>query len=116
MARALEVPMYQLFREGEAAASVRKLKDPMDRDRWESSGNDADYLSKLWKLLAKMDQNDQKLLLHVAQKGLIDMLPPERDSSYCTRNLKLEGFNENNPSREPSRAVLLWLAGKRGYS
>src|SRR5450432_857631 len=30
------------------------------------------------------------------------MLSPERDSSYCTRNLKLEGPNENNPSREPS--------------
>jgi hypothetical protein len=97
--------MYQLFRESEAAASVRKLKDPMDRDRWESSGNDADYLSKLWKLLAKMDQNNQKLLLHVAQKGLIDMLPPARDSSYCPRNLKLEGFNETTRQesrREPS--------------
>jgi transcriptional regulator with XRE-family HTH domain len=68
MARALEVPMYQLFHEGEAAASVRKLKDPMDRDRWGSSGNDAEYLSKLCKLLAKMEQDDQKLLLHVAQK------------------------------------------------
>src|SRR3984893_8202403 len=62
MARALEVPMYQLFHEGEAAASVRKLKDPMDRDRWGSSGNDAEYLSKLCKLLAKMEQDDQKLL------------------------------------------------------
>jgi transcriptional regulator with XRE-family HTH domain len=68
MARALEVPMYQLFHEGEAAASIRKLKDPMDRDRWGSAGGDADYLSKLCKLLAKMDQDDQKLLLHVAQK------------------------------------------------
>jgi transcriptional regulator with XRE-family HTH domain len=68
MARALEVPMYQLFHEGEAAASIRKLKDPMDRDRWGSAGDDADYLSKLCKLLAKMDQDDQKLLLHVAQK------------------------------------------------
>jgi transcriptional regulator with XRE-family HTH domain len=68
MARALEVPMYQLFHKGEAAASIRKLKDPMDRDRWGSSGDDADYLSKLCKLLAKMEEDDQKLLLHVAQK------------------------------------------------
>jgi transcriptional regulator with XRE-family HTH domain len=68
MARALEVPMYRLFHEGEAAASIRKLKNPMDRDSWGSSGDDAEYLSKLCKLLAKMEQDDQNLLLHVAQK------------------------------------------------
>jgi transcriptional regulator with XRE-family HTH domain len=68
MARALEVPMYRLFHEGEAAASIRKLKDPMDTDSWGSTGDEAEYLSKLCKLLAKMEQDDQKLLLHVAQK------------------------------------------------
>jgi transcriptional regulator with XRE-family HTH domain len=68
IARALEVPMYRLFHEGEVATSVRKLKHPTDRDAWGSTGDDADYLSKLCKLLAKMEQDDQKLLLHVAQK------------------------------------------------
>jgi hypothetical protein len=68
LARALEVPMYRLFHDGEAEASIRKLKRPTDADAWGNTGDDAAYLSKLCKLLAKMEQEDQKLLLHVAQK------------------------------------------------
>jgi transcriptional regulator with XRE-family HTH domain len=68
MARALEVPMYQLFHDGEAPASVRKLKLPNDREEWGSTGATADYLSKLRRLLAKMEPDNQKLLLHMAQK------------------------------------------------
>ena len=67
MARALEVPMYRLFHDGEAPASLRKLKPPKD-DEFGSTGGEADYLSKLCKLLAKMEPGDQKLLLHMAQK------------------------------------------------
>jgi len=67
MARALEVPMYQLFHDGEASPAIRKLK-PKNSDEWGSTGGDADYLSKLSRLLAKMEPNDQKLLLRVAQK------------------------------------------------
>ena len=69
MARALEVPMYQLFRDGEAPASVRTFKLPKDNaESWGSTGATADYLSKLRRLLAKMGPNDQNLLLHMAQK------------------------------------------------
>ncbi len=60
--------MYPLFHEGEAAASVRLGKRSKNSDEWGSTGGDADCLSKLCKLLAKMEPNDQKLLLHVAQK------------------------------------------------
>src|SRR5260370_38599630 len=67
MARSLEVPMYRLFHEGEVEASIHKLKPPKD-DEWVSTGRGADYLSKLRKLLAKMEPGDQKLLLHMAQK------------------------------------------------
>jgi transcriptional regulator with XRE-family HTH domain len=68
MARALEVPMYRLFHEGEAASSIRKLQLPKDDAEWGSKGHEADYLSKLRRLLAKMGPDDQRLLLHVAQK------------------------------------------------
>jgi transcriptional regulator with XRE-family HTH domain len=68
MARALELPMYRLFHDGEAPASLRKLKPPKD-DEWGSTGEDAVYLSKLCKLLAKMKPNDQQFLLHMAQKA-----------------------------------------------
>jgi transcriptional regulator with XRE-family HTH domain len=68
MALALEVPMYRLFHDGEAPASLRKLKPPKD-DEFGSTGADAVYLSKLCKLLAKMKPNDQQFLLHMAQKA-----------------------------------------------
>lgn len=68
MARALEVPMYQLFHDGEVASSIRNFKHPKGADEWGSEGEDAGYLSKLCRLLAKIEPNDQKLLLHMAQK------------------------------------------------
>jgi transcriptional regulator with XRE-family HTH domain len=68
MARAFEVPMYQLFHAGEAAASIRNLKPPKNSEEWGSTGEAANYLSKLRKLLAKMKPDEQKLLLHMAQK------------------------------------------------
>jgi transcriptional regulator with XRE-family HTH domain len=71
MARALEVPMYRLFHDGEAPASLRKMKPPTD-DEWGRTGEDAAYLSKLCKLLAKMKPDDQQFLLHMAQKAARD--------------------------------------------
>src|SRR5450432_4183989 len=49
LARALEVPMYQLFHEGQATASVRGFKQPEDGEDWGSKGRDASYLVKLCK-------------------------------------------------------------------
>jgi transcriptional regulator with XRE-family HTH domain len=68
LARAFEVPMYQLFHEGEAEPSVRNLKLPKDSEEWGSMGKAADYVSKLRKLLAKMKPDEQKLLMHMATK------------------------------------------------
>jgi transcriptional regulator with XRE-family HTH domain len=67
MARALEVPMYRLFHDGEVGASIHKLTPAKD-DEWGSRGKQADYLSRSRRLLAKMKLDDQKLLLHMAQK------------------------------------------------
>jgi transcriptional regulator with XRE-family HTH domain len=67
MACAFEVPMYRLFHNGEAPASLRKFRPPKD-DEFGSRGSEADYFSKLRRLLAKMKPDDQKLLLHMAQK------------------------------------------------
>src|SRR6202023_4175398 len=47
MARALEVPMYRLFHDGEVPASLSKLKPPKDDDEFGSRVAQADYLSKL---------------------------------------------------------------------
>ncbi len=71
MARALEIPMYRLFHAGEVPAGLSKMKPPKD-DEFGSRGAEADYLSKLRRLLAKMKPNDQKFLLHMAQKAARD--------------------------------------------
>jgi hypothetical protein len=43
------------------------MKPPKD-DEFGSKGREADYFSKLRRLLAKMEPGDQKLVLHMAQK------------------------------------------------
>jgi transcriptional regulator with XRE-family HTH domain len=70
MARALEIPMYQLFYQGEEPPelpSLLKRKSP-DEIAWGSSGKDSRYLNKLRRLLSKTDEEKRKLLLHMAQK------------------------------------------------
>jgi len=67
MARALEVPMYRLFHDGQVPAGLRKMKHPKE-DKCGSKGAEADYFSKLRMLLAEMEPGDQNLLLHMAKK------------------------------------------------
>src|SRR5712664_2342719 len=79
MARALEVPMYRLFHDGEVPASLSKLKPPKDDDEFGSRGAQADYLSKLRRLLAKMEPGDQKsVAAHgpKSRKRLARIVPP----------------------------------------
>jgi transcriptional regulator with XRE-family HTH domain len=68
LARALEVPMYQLFHEGEVEPSVRNWKPPKATEEWGYKGKDAEYFSKLRRLVAKMEPADQALLMHMAQR------------------------------------------------
>jgi transcriptional regulator with XRE-family HTH domain len=70
MARALEIPMYQLFYDGEEPPKLPNLlkQKSSDKGAWGSSGKDARFLSKLRRLLGKSDKEDRKLLLHMAQK------------------------------------------------
>ena len=70
LARALEVPLYQLFYEGEKPPNLpillkRKISDDIV---WGSSGKQAVYLHKLTKCLSKAAEPDRKLLLAMAQK------------------------------------------------
>ncbi len=70
MARALEVPIYQLFYEGEEPPKLPDLlkRKSYEEDAWGSSGKDARFLSKLRRLLGKSSDEDRKLILHMAQK------------------------------------------------
>jgi transcriptional regulator with XRE-family HTH domain len=70
MARALEVPMYQLFYEGEKRPKLRNLpKRPTGDDiAWGNSGKDAKMLGQFRKLLGRTNEKNQKILLVMAQK------------------------------------------------
>jgi transcriptional regulator with XRE-family HTH domain len=70
MARALEVPLYQLFYDGEEPPPLANL--PKRRTAgdiaWGSSGKDARLFNQLRRQLSRMDEGDRRLLLFMAQK------------------------------------------------
>jgi transcriptional regulator with XRE-family HTH domain len=69
-ARALEVPMYQLFYEGEKPPKLPNLPKRKSADAilWGNSGKDAHTLAKFCRLFGRMKPGDFGLVLFVAQK------------------------------------------------
>jgi transcriptional regulator with XRE-family HTH domain len=70
MARAMEVPLYQLFYDGEEPPKLphlpkRKLEDDT---AWGHSGKDGRVLGQFRRLLSRTGEKDRKLLLLMAQK------------------------------------------------
>ncbi len=70
MARAFEVPMYELFYDGEEPPKLPNLPKGKQSDEgaWGSSGKDGRFLNKLRRLLGKSDEQHRKLILLMAQK------------------------------------------------
>ena len=70
LARALEVPMYQVFYDGDTPPELPNLPKRKSSDdiAWGSSGKDGRYLNKLRRLLARTPEGDRKLILYMAQK------------------------------------------------
>jgi transcriptional regulator with XRE-family HTH domain len=69
-ARALEVPMYQLFYDGEEPPTLPNLpKRKTGADiAWGSKGKDARMLAKFCRLFSGMEESDRGLVLFMAQK------------------------------------------------
>ena len=69
-ARALEVPIYELFYDGEEPPKLPNLgKRKTDDDiAWGSSGKDGKMLHQFRRFLSRTDEKDQKILLFMAQK------------------------------------------------
>jgi transcriptional regulator with XRE-family HTH domain len=67
LARAMEVPMYQLFYDGEKPPAP-KIAMPKAEKGWGSSGHDAKTLDQFRRLMSRTDEADLKLLLFMAQK------------------------------------------------
>jgi transcriptional regulator with XRE-family HTH domain len=70
MARALEPPLYQLFYDGDAPPKLPNLlkRKTADDIVWGSSGKEARLLSRLQRLLGRVEQSDRRLLMSLAQK------------------------------------------------
>jgi transcriptional regulator with XRE-family HTH domain len=70
MARALEVPLYQLFYDGDEPLTLPKIPKQQTGDDigWGSSGKDARTLALFRRQLGRIDEHDRRLLLSLASK------------------------------------------------
>jgi transcriptional regulator with XRE-family HTH domain len=70
LARALEIPLYQLFYDGDEPPKLPNLlkRKTSDDIAFGSSGKQATYLHKLRKYLSKAAEPDRKLIMVMAQK------------------------------------------------
>lgn len=70
LARALEVPLYQLFYDGEEPPDLPDLpkRKSADNHAWGSTGKEARFVGRLRRLLGRIDEEDRRLLLYMAQK------------------------------------------------
>ncbi|MGD0909082.1 MAG: helix-turn-helix transcriptional regulator [Candidatus Acidiferrales bacterium] len=69
-ARALEVPMYQLFYDSEEPPKLLNLpkRESAGDSVWGSSGKDARVLAKFCRLFSRLKEDDRGLVFHMAQK------------------------------------------------
>ncbi len=69
-ARALEVPIYQLFYDGDQPppASINRHASKKRKDEYGTTGKQARLLDKFRRLLGKMDQRERNVLLATAKK------------------------------------------------
>lgn len=75
LARAMGIPMYRIFYEGDKTPELLDLPKSNGRQReWGASGKDADFLRRFQRILARMNEGNQKLLMHMARQ----MAGPER--------------------------------------
>ena len=70
VARALEVPMYQLFYEGEDLPKLPNLlkRKTTDDILWGNPGKDQRTLVKFCRLFGRMKEDDRNVLFLMAQK------------------------------------------------
>lgn len=69
-ANALEVPLYQLFYDGEEPPELSNLRKRRTTDEivWGNAGKEARFLNRFRRLLGKVEDGDRRLLFHLARK------------------------------------------------
>jgi transcriptional regulator with XRE-family HTH domain len=70
LARAMEIPLYQLFYDGEEPPELPNLPKRKSSDdiAWGSAGKEARFLGRFRRALGRIDEADRRLLFHMAQK------------------------------------------------
>lgn len=70
LARAMEIPLYQLFYDGEEPPELPNLPKRRSSDdiAWGSAGKEARFLGRFRRVLGRVDEADRRLLLYMAQK------------------------------------------------
>lgn len=70
LARAMEIPLYQVFYDGEDPPTAPNIlkQAAADYNGWGMAGKEARILNQFRMLLGRIDKSDRKLLLHMAQK------------------------------------------------
>ncbi len=95
---ALEIPLHQLFRDGEQPAEglTAAKRAAANRTRRRSRAGQARVLGEMRQLLERMCEDDQDLLLYMAKKlsnrgaggSSVDMQPGPRDSNSAPVSIK----------------------------
>ena len=80
LARAMEVPMYRLFYDGENLPNTGDLPKYKSEDdtSWGQSGKDGRVLNQFRKLLPQTNESDRELLVFMAQKMASKATRPTR--------------------------------------
>src|ERR1700740_671823 len=70
LARAMEIPLYQLFYDGEEPPELPNLPKRKSADdiAWGHSGKEGRMLGRFRRLLSRIDDPTRKLLMYMAQK------------------------------------------------
>jgi len=67
MARALDIPLYQLFYDGEKPPALPDSRNAQEKD-WASSGKWSRFMLRVQDLVGRMDPRDRQLLLFMTEK------------------------------------------------
>src|SRR5258708_37912521 len=78
LARAMEVPMYELFYDGDQPPQVPLRTTAAENNLFGSSGKDANLVKRIRQCLGHMDRRSQQLLLVMAKKMA---QPPRRKAA-----------------------------------
>jgi transcriptional regulator with XRE-family HTH domain len=79
-ARALDVPLYQLFYDGNESPEAPQLSKESSEGVWGASGKDGRTLDRFRNFLSRIDKSDRELLLSMAEK----MVAPQKSRRKAT--------------------------------